>query len=201
MLLTQKGPSFWIQPAPGTRLELKNDAELGANWSDYPYADPFVRSLNATVYQKLAQGESYLFATVLHGDAGGNAEPWALEHLANQSAVRLNAGDEHAANLEFAGAGNDMGGSFDCLGIIVSGRIMAHGYNLRFEFQRGVAYRFAIERINHDCCHIAFSQAETGMTIPGDFHPKNLRRAIIHAYLFGQLQTRLSVRGISVPNY
>ncbi len=61
MFLTQKGPSFWIQPAPATRLELKNDAELGANWSDYPHADPFVRSLNATVYRKLAQGESQLF--------------------------------------------------------------------------------------------------------------------------------------------
>ncbi|OGD22957.1 MAG: hypothetical protein A2W03_06205 [Candidatus Aminicenantes bacterium RBG_16_63_16] len=94
LFLTQKGPSFWIQPAPGTRLELKNDAELGANWKDYPYADPFVRSLNATVYRKLAQGESHLFATVLHGDAGGSAEPWALEHLENQSAVRLNAGSE-----------------------------------------------------------------------------------------------------------
>jgi hypothetical protein len=92
LFLTQKGPSFWIQPAPGTRLELRNDAELGANWGDYPYADPFVRSLNATVYRKLTQGESHLFATVLHGDAGGNAEPWALEHLENLSAVRLNAG-------------------------------------------------------------------------------------------------------------
>ena len=94
LFLTQKGPSFWIQPAPGTRLELKNDAELGANWSDYPHADPFVRSLNATVYRKLAQGESHLFATVLHGDAGGNAEPWALEHLENSGAVRLTAGSE-----------------------------------------------------------------------------------------------------------
>lgn len=94
LFLTQKGPSFWIQPAPGTLLELKNDAELGANWSDYPHADPVVRSLNATVYRKLAQGDSHLFATVLHGDAGGNAEPWALENLENLSAVRLNAGSE-----------------------------------------------------------------------------------------------------------
>jgi hypothetical protein len=94
LFLSQKGPSYWIQPAPGTLLELKNDAELGANWKDYPHADPFVRSLNATVYKKLAQGESHLFATVLHGAAAGNAEPWTLEHLENLSGVRLTAGQE-----------------------------------------------------------------------------------------------------------
>jgi hypothetical protein len=94
LFLTQKGPSFWIQPAAGARLELRSDAELGANWSDYPYADPLVRSLNATVYKKLGRGESHLFATVLHGEAGGNAEPWALEYLENPEAVRLTAGPE-----------------------------------------------------------------------------------------------------------
>ncbi len=94
LFLTQKGPSFWIQPAPGTRLELKNDAELGANWSDYPHAGPVVRSLNATVYRRLERNESHLFATVLHGNAGGNAEPWTLERLENLSAVRLNTGSE-----------------------------------------------------------------------------------------------------------
>ena len=65
----------------GPQLQLKNDTDLGANWSDYPYADPVVRSLNATVYRRLAQGESHLFATVLHGSADGKAEPWDIEHL------------------------------------------------------------------------------------------------------------------------
>jgi len=94
LFLTQKGPSFWIQPSPGSRLELKNDAELGTNWNDYPHADPVVRSMNATVYRKLARGESHLFATVLHGAAAGNAEPWVLENLEELSGVRLTAGSK-----------------------------------------------------------------------------------------------------------
>ena len=92
--LTQKGPSFWIQPAPGPQVQLKNDSDLGSNWIDYPYADPVVRSLNATVYPRLAKGESYLFATVLHGSANGKAEPWDIEPLESPNAIRLKAGAE-----------------------------------------------------------------------------------------------------------
>jgi hypothetical protein len=92
--LTQKGPSFWIQPAAGPQLQLKNDSDLGTNWSDYPYAEAVVRSMNATVYRRLAQGESHLFATVLHGSADGKAEPWELDLLENPNAIRLKTGTE-----------------------------------------------------------------------------------------------------------
>ena len=57
LLLTQKGPSLWIQMAPGPVLELHDDAELGANWSGYAHADPVVRSLQAVATVKLAKGD------------------------------------------------------------------------------------------------------------------------------------------------
>ena len=74
LLLTQKGLSLWVQIAPGPVLELHDDAELGANWSGYEHAEPVVRSLEAVSTVKLAKGESYLFASVLHGKSDGIAD-------------------------------------------------------------------------------------------------------------------------------
>ncbi|HPM81696.1 MAG TPA: PQQ-binding-like beta-propeller repeat protein, partial [Candidatus Anammoximicrobium sp.] len=93
LLLTQKGPSLWVQIAPGPVLELHDDAELGANWRGYEHAEPVVRSLEAVSTVKLAKGESYLFASVLHGKADGIAEPWGLDFLDRADGVRLSTAD------------------------------------------------------------------------------------------------------------
>ncbi len=93
LLLTQQGPSLWVQIAPGPVLELHDDPELGANWSGYEHAEPVVRSLEAVATVKLAKGESYLFASVLHGKAEGVAEPWGLDFLDRADGVRLSTTD------------------------------------------------------------------------------------------------------------
>ena len=83
MLLEQKGPAMWVQLAPGPKLSLVNDTELGKNWGGYPYADPVVRSLSATASVRMRQGESYLFASLLHGSATGPpASPWDSAFIA-----------------------------------------------------------------------------------------------------------------------
>ena len=73
--LTQKGPGLWVQVARGPRLDLRDDADLGSNWSGYPHAESIVRSLSATESVHLAKGGSALFATVFHGSADGPGEP------------------------------------------------------------------------------------------------------------------------------
>lgn len=93
LLLTQQGPSLWIQIAPGPVLELRDDAELGANWRGYPHAEPMVRSLEAVATVPLAKGRSYLFASVLHGQADGIAQPWGIELLDRVDGVRLSTPD------------------------------------------------------------------------------------------------------------
>jgi putative pyrroloquinoline-quinone binding quinoprotein len=89
LLLTQKGPSLRIDIAPGPELELHADTELGANWKGYAHADPVVHSMQAVATVKLKQGESYLFASVLHGRPDGIAEPWSIDFLADVDGVRL----------------------------------------------------------------------------------------------------------------
>lgn len=93
LLLTQQGPSLWVQMAPGPVLELHDDVELGANWSGYEHAEPVVRSLEAVATVKLAKGSSYLFASVLHGKSDGVAEPWGLDFLDRADGVRLSTAD------------------------------------------------------------------------------------------------------------
>lgn len=79
--LEQKGPALWIQIAPGPELRLTDDPELGENWKGYPYADPVVRSLAAIATVRLKAGESYLFATAIHGSADGSESPWKLASI------------------------------------------------------------------------------------------------------------------------
>jgi len=93
LLLTQKGPSLWIQIAPGPVLELHDDTELGANWSGYAHAEPVVRSLEAVATVKLDERDTYLFASVLHGNADGVAEPWGIDLLDGADGVRLSTTD------------------------------------------------------------------------------------------------------------
>jgi len=95
MFLTQKGPSMWFQVAKGPQLRLINDAELGAkNWSSYKYADPVVRSMDATSRVHLKKGEHYLFASVLHGQAKGDAPSWKLNFLQGYNGVQLATGKQ-----------------------------------------------------------------------------------------------------------
>ena len=93
LLLTQKGPSLRIEIAPGPVLELHDDTELGANWSGYAHAEPVVRSLEAVATVKLAERDTYLFASVLHGKADGVAEPWNIDMLDGADGVRLSTGE------------------------------------------------------------------------------------------------------------
>jgi len=89
LLLTQKGPSLRIQMAPGPVLELHDDPELGANWGGYAHAEPVVRSLEGVATVKLARGDTYLFASVLHGKADGVAPPWDVDFLDGVAGVKL----------------------------------------------------------------------------------------------------------------
>lgn len=89
LLLKQDGPSLWIQPAPGPKVTVTDDPELGGNWSGYPHAEPIVRSLSASTTVRLAAGETYLFATALHGSPDGVAKPWRLSYLDMADGVLL----------------------------------------------------------------------------------------------------------------
>lgn len=79
--LRQNGPGLRIQLAPGPELVLADDHELGTNWRGYPHAAPVVRSLSAIANVRLAAGESYLFATVLHGAPGDLPPAWTVQLL------------------------------------------------------------------------------------------------------------------------
>lgn len=87
--LTQKGPGLWVQVARGPRLDLRDDADLGSNWSGYPHAEPIVRSLSATESVHLAKGGSALFATVFHGSADGPGRAWSLQFLDGAAGIVL----------------------------------------------------------------------------------------------------------------
>ncbi len=95
LLLTQKGPSLRIDIAPGPQLDLQADAELGTNWKGYPHADPVVQSLQAVATVRLRQGETYLFASLLHGNPERSTEPWPIAFLDSPTgAIRLSVGGE-----------------------------------------------------------------------------------------------------------
>ncbi|OGV65107.1 MAG: hypothetical protein A3K19_25485 [Lentisphaerae bacterium RIFOXYB12_FULL_65_16] len=87
MLLTQNGPSFRLDLAPGPGLTLNNDATLGENWRGYSHAEPVVRSLSAIAAVDLDAGEPYLFATALHGKPDGTVAPWQLQPVAGADGV------------------------------------------------------------------------------------------------------------------
>jgi hypothetical protein len=87
MLLTQKGPSFRLDLAPGPGLTLQNDEALGENWRGYPHAEPVVRSLSTIAAVDLGAGEPYLFATALHGRPDGTVTPWRLRPVARADGV------------------------------------------------------------------------------------------------------------------
>jgi len=94
MLLSQKGPSMFFQIGKGPQLNLVNDTDLGANWKSYPDANPVVRSLNATSRVHLMKGQHYLFATVFHGNANGDVQPWKVNFEKGYNGVQLVNGQE-----------------------------------------------------------------------------------------------------------
>jgi len=69
LAIEQEGVTFHIRHAPGPRLKLTDDPELGGNWSGYPYAEPVVHTCQQIAEAKLAEGESYLFCNALGGHA------------------------------------------------------------------------------------------------------------------------------------
>ena len=89
MLLRQKGPSMRIQTAPGPKVSVIADADLGSTWRGYPFADPVTQTMTATATVRLKEGESYLYATVFHGNPDGDAKPWTLALLDGAEGVRL----------------------------------------------------------------------------------------------------------------
>lgn len=91
--LEQKGPDLWIQIAPGPELRLADDPDLGQNWKGYPHADPVVRSLAAVATVRLKTGESYLFATAIHGTATGHTKPWEIRPLRDLDGIVAKASD------------------------------------------------------------------------------------------------------------
>lgn len=98
MFLTQKGPSMWFQVANGPNLRLVNDEELGKkNWRGYKYADPVVRSMDATARVRLEEGQQYLFASVFHGQEKGDAPAWKLNFLEGYNGVQLATGEQTIA--------------------------------------------------------------------------------------------------------
>jgi hypothetical protein len=87
--LEQNGPGLRIQVAPGPALSLLNDKELGENWQGYPHAEPVVRSLTGMATVRLDKGESYLFATTLHGAPDGVPPAWDLAFPAGGDGVLM----------------------------------------------------------------------------------------------------------------
>ncbi len=87
LLLSQLGPSFRLDLAPGPGLTLSDDEALGVNWRGYPHAEPVVRSLSAMAAVDLGAGEPYLFATALHGQPDSTVTPWQLQPLAGADGV------------------------------------------------------------------------------------------------------------------
>ncbi|MCC7492548.1 MAG: PQQ-binding-like beta-propeller repeat protein [Fimbriimonadaceae bacterium] len=81
LLLSQRGPALRIDVAPGPRLSLHDDPELGTNWAGYQHADPVVRSLSGVAQVRLQAGETYCFASVLHGAADGEVKTWPVRWL------------------------------------------------------------------------------------------------------------------------
>jgi hypothetical protein len=72
----QKGPRFLIKNAPGPRLKLTDDFELGKNWAGYEFAKPVVHSLRQVKSARLAKGERDSFANLLY--ASDDASPQAF---------------------------------------------------------------------------------------------------------------------------
>ena len=86
------------------------------------------------------------------------------------AARSLHGGDEDAADLELARAGEHMGGAFDRVAVVVTGRVVADGDQFGFEFERVVAHGLVVKGVGDDGGVVAFGQSKTGMSVPGDFH-------------------------------
>ena len=96
----QKGPRFFIKNGPVDALKLTNDAELGANWRGYEYAEPVVRSLRQVKSATLKAGQCCTFANLLYATDDSRPQTLAMT-LIDPRTVRI-SGDAVAV----AGAGD-----------------------------------------------------------------------------------------------
>src|SRR3972149_10454049 len=107
---------------------------------------------------------------VKHVNCVGRRAIAVLALLFVRPAIRLDAGDEYAADLEFSGAVNNMRYALDCVRIVMAGRVVAYRDNIRPEPERVVAHGFVIEWIRHHSRVVALGQTKAGMSVPGNFH-------------------------------
>ncbi|WP_018626244.1 PQQ-binding-like beta-propeller repeat protein [Niabella aurantiaca] len=69
--LTQQGVQFHIQNLDGSGLRNFRDVAVGKNWTDYPYADPIVNSLQQTRTATLKKGDKLYVMNVMSAGAEG----------------------------------------------------------------------------------------------------------------------------------
>ncbi|MCP4643713.1 MAG: PQQ-binding-like beta-propeller repeat protein [bacterium] len=178
MLLRQKGPSMWLQVAPGPDLRLNNDPDLGGNWKNYPHADPVVRSLSAIATVQLDAGQSYLFATALHGKKDGDAVPWTIQHTETGDGVRIEAADDTICiMLEDAGV-TVLEGSAARVSVRPPVSNAAAGASASPHAQ---AWRTELKTPDGDACHV---KRLTAANLAGADGPRTLLAATREGILF-----------------
>lgn len=83
----QQGRHFAIRMTPELRFTLEDDADYGANWRGYEFAEPVVRKLTGIWNGRLEEGETVTLFTLLH-PSGEEASALRLRRLGpNQVAV------------------------------------------------------------------------------------------------------------------
>ncbi len=100
LAVEQDGERFYIEGLKGPSLKLEDDHETGANWTDYPHAEPVVRILQQIVDVRLKAGETYRFFNLLYCAGDSAARRLKLVQLAD-GAVRIDGGED----VMFAGVG------------------------------------------------------------------------------------------------
>jgi hypothetical protein len=91
--VSQKGPTFSILNLDGARLRYSDDAELGANWAGYSFADPVVHTLQQVQTQRLRAGERICFVNVL--STSKDSEAPKAQRVSETSAL-VGEGDDQA---------------------------------------------------------------------------------------------------------
>ena len=84
--------------------------------------------------------------------------------------VGLDAGDEHAANLELAWAGDDVVLALHRRGVVMAGRLVADRDDLGAQLEGLVSGDLVIVWVGDHGSHAALGQAKTGKSVPGNLH-------------------------------
>lgn len=105
LAVEQQGQHFAIRMTPELRFTLEDDADYGANWRGYEFADPVVRKLTGIWNGQLAQGETITLFTLLH-PSGEEVSPLHLRRLGpSQVAV---VGDAAGPTVVAVGDGGEV---------------------------------------------------------------------------------------------